>query len=90
MRPWDIEPAPEFVKQLRKLDPQVARRITRTLNEIAQSGQPRSRGKALTGPLGEFWRYRVGAWRVLCELHDDRMVILAVHLGNRDSVYENH
>lgn len=44
-------------------------------------------GKALTGPLGSFWRYRVGEYRVICDIQDGRLRVLVVQIGNRREVY---
>ncbi len=66
----------------------MARRIVDYLDErIAASGDPRSAGKALTGPLGGLWRYRVGDCRVICELQDSRLRVLVVRIGQRSEVY---
>ena len=74
--------------QLRKLDKQMARRIVDYMNErVARMEDPRSRGKALTGPLGELWRYRVGDCRVIFDIQDDVLRVLVVRVGSRDKVY---
>ncbi|MEO7559581.1 MAG: type II toxin-antitoxin system RelE/ParE family toxin [Nitrosospira sp.] len=74
--------------QLRKLDKQTARRILDYMDErIADLGNPRSTGKALTGPLGGLWRYRVGDCRVICEIQDNALRVLVVRVGNRREVY---
>ena len=74
--------------QLRELDKSAARRIVDYLDErVAASGDPRSAGKALTGPLGGLWRYRVGDCRVICELQDSRLRVLVVQIGHRREVY---
>ena len=58
------------------------------MNErIAGLEDPRSLGKALTGPLGELWRYRVGDCRVICDIGDDALRVLVVRVGSRDKVY---
>jgi mRNA interferase RelE/StbE len=44
-------------------------------------------GKALRGPLGDFWRYRVGEYRIICELHDLTLRVLVVRLGSRKDIY---
>ncbi len=76
------------LKQLRGLDKPTARRILDYLDSrVVGSGDPRSAGKALTGPLGGLWRYRVGDYRVICDLQDGRMRVLVVQLGNRGEVY---
>ena len=85
---WTIEYTATAWTQLRKLDKQMARRIVDTMNErIAGLEDPRSLGKALTGPLGELWRYRVGDCRVICDIRDDALRVLVVRVGSRDKVY---
>ena len=85
---WTIEYTATARTQLRKLDKQMARRIVDTMNErIAGLEDPRSLGKALTGPLGELWRYRVGDCRVICDIRDDALRVLVVRVGSRDKVY---
>ncbi|MDV0824807.1 type II toxin-antitoxin system RelE family toxin [Klebsiella quasipneumoniae] len=48
---------------------------------------PRDAGKALTGNLRTYWRYRVGDYRVICEIRDAELVIVAVEIGHRSEVY---
>ena len=84
---WVIEYTATAEKQLRKLDRQIARRILDYLDErIAPLEDPRTRGRALSGPLGELWRYRIGDYRVICAVLDDRMLILVLEVGHRGSV----
>lgn len=86
---WRIEFADSAAKQLRKLDPQVARRILAYLRDrIAPLDDPRSLGEALRGKeLGDFWKYRVGDWRIIAEIEDGVMLVTVVRLGNRREVY---
>lgn len=85
---WRIELTASAKKELVKLDRQTAKRITAFLRErVAQSTNPRDIGKALKGPLGEFWRYRVGDFRIICEIQDEVMRVLVIKLGNRRDVY---
>ncbi|MEQ1592736.1 MAG: type II toxin-antitoxin system RelE/ParE family toxin [Thiobacillaceae bacterium] len=85
---WTIEYTDTAKKQLRKLDKQVARQIVDYLDErVAHQSDPRGTGKALTGALGGLWRYRVGDYRVICELRDGALVILVLRIGNRREVY---
>ena len=85
---WTVEYTDTAKGQLRKLDKQSARRILDFLDErVAQRDDPRSTGKALTGPLGGLWRYRVGDFRVICEIQDGELRVLVVELGNRREVY---
>ncbi len=74
--------------QLRKLGKPAARRILDYMDErIARLENPRGIGKALTGPLGDLWRYRVGDYRVICDIQDDTFRVLVVQVGNRRDVY---
>ncbi|HXG28751.1 MAG TPA: type II toxin-antitoxin system RelE/ParE family toxin [Nevskiales bacterium] len=85
---WKIEYSDTAVRQLGKLDKQTARRIVAYMDErVAALDDPRTMGKALTGPLGGFWRYRVGDCRVICEIRDRALCVLVVRIGNRREVY---
>ena len=85
---WTLDYTDTARGQLRKLDKQTARRILDCLDErIAGQDNPRSAGKALTGPLGGLWRYRVGNCRVICEIQDGALRVLVVQVGNRREVY---
>ena len=75
---WRIDFTRNADKAMRKLDKGVAARVFDELDEIAKLEDPRSRGKALTGNLAGVWRYRVGDYRILCDINDDRLVILVV------------
>jgi len=86
---WTIEYTRTAETQLRKLDRPVARHILNYMDdEIAPLENPRTRGKALSGPLGELWRYRIGDYRVLCEIQDSIMRILVVEAGHRRQIYK--
>ncbi len=85
---WTIEYAKTAKDQLRKLDRTVARRILDFMDErIAPLENPRQSGKALKGPMGEFWRYRVGDYRVVCDIRDGVLTVLVLQIGNRREVY---
>lgn len=85
---WRIEYAETALSRLRKLDRQDARRILDYMDtRIAGLDDPRSRGKALTGVLGGLWRYRVGNYRVICDIRDATLRVLVVRIGNRSDVY---
>lgn len=85
---WTIDYTDTAKAQLRKLDKTVARRIVDYMDErIAKLENPRNTGKGLTGPLGGFWRYRVGDYRVICDIQDGALRVLVVQLGNRRDVY---
>jgi mRNA interferase RelE/StbE len=85
---WRIELAPQADAQIRKLDPGGRARILRYLKErLGCSADPRQFGKALSGPLAKLWRYRVGDYRIIARIEDERLVILVVAIGHRREVY---
>jgi mRNA interferase RelE/StbE len=85
---WTIDYTQTARKQLKKLDKPAARRILDFMdNRVAKQEDPRSLGKALTGPLGTLWRYRVGDYRVICEIHRSAVRILVIRIGHRGEVY---
>lgn len=86
---WRIEFEDTALKELAKLDKQVARRILTFLRErVAVLDDPRSVGEALKGSrLGEFWKYRVGDYRIITNIEDGVMRILVLKVGNRREIY---
>lgn len=86
---WKVELSAEADRQLGKLDAPQAKRILKFLYErIARLDDPRSLGQALHGSrLGEFWKYRVGDFRLICKLEDNRLVVLVLRLGHRREIY---
>ena len=86
---WQIELAKDAERELKRIDRQAARRILRFLHDrVAGLEDPRSIGEALKGSkLGEFWKYRVGAYRVISHIKDDALLILIVKIGHRSEVY---
>jgi mRNA interferase RelE/StbE len=86
---WTISYTETARKQLRKLDRPIARRLVDFMDErVAAQADPRSTGQALTGPvLGSFWRYRVGDYRIICDIQDGTLRVLVIEIGNRKSVY---
>jgi mRNA interferase RelE/StbE len=86
---WKVEIDPSAERELDKLDRQTARRILRFLSErVADSRDPRGLGEALRGSrLGEFWKYRIGDYRVVARIEDERLLVLVVKVGHRSRVY---
>ena len=86
---WQIEFDESARKELAKLDRQVARRLIDFLkNRVLNLGDPRSVGQVLRGStLGEFWKYRVGDFRIIASIQDDRMIVLVLRVGNRSDIY---
>jgi mRNA interferase RelE/StbE len=86
---WSVELSATAAQELGKLDPQNSRRILKFLKErVAKLDDPRSIGKALSGPrFGELWRYRVGDYRLICKIEDDRLLVLVLRVGHRKEIY---
>jgi len=86
---WSIELGPRAQRQLKQLDCQVARRLSRFLfDRVALLENPRSIGEALKGTeLGDLWKYRVGDYRIIASIEDKLVRILVVRIGNRREVY---
>ncbi|HIJ85917.1 MAG: addiction module toxin, RelE/StbE family [Magnetococcales bacterium] len=86
---WRIRFDDAAKKNLAKLDKQIAKRITEFLRRrVAPLDNPRSIGEALKGSrLGGFWKYRVGDYRIICNIEDDVLRILVVKVGSRHDVY---
>lgn len=86
---WDVELSSGAERELNKLDAQTSRRILKFLKErVARLDNPRSIGEALHGSrLGEFWKYRVGDYRLICKIEDDRLLVLVLRVGHRREIY---
>ena len=86
---WRIEIDRAAIKELDTLDKPVAKRILTFLNDrVAPLEDPRSIGEALRGAkLGSLWKYRVGDYRLICNIEDGALRILVVKIGNRREVY---
>jgi mRNA interferase RelE/StbE len=86
---WNVELSETADRELGKLDSQQRKRILKFLHDhVAKLDNPRSLGKALQGSrLGEFWRYRVGDYRLICRLEDDRLLVLVLRIGHRREIY---
>lgn len=86
---WIINYTESAARQLKKLDRSMARRVLDYLDErVATMEDPRTIGKKLAGPkLGEYWRYRVGDIRIICDIAEEQMHILVIELGHRREVY---
>ena len=85
---WNVEFLDTAKRQLRKIDKNWQAAILDYLeDEIAPLQDPRSRGKSLVGDKQGLWRYRVGDYRILCEIRDTELVITAVAIGHRREVY---
>ena len=86
---WTVEVTEAAAKQIKNLGPTNAARIRTWLRDrLATLADPRLLGKPLSGSaLGQFWRYRVGDYRLLCDIQDGALVVLVVEVGHRREVY---
>ena len=74
-------------KQLMKLDKTMQKRILDYMDEVALLENPRSRGKALVENMRGLWRYRIGDYRVICEIQESRIIISVPKIGHRKNIY---
>lgn len=89
MKTWKLEYRDKARDQLRKLDSTAARRIlTYMRDRVATSPDPRQLGKPLKGQQSEYWRYRVGDYRIICDIQDDVVTVLVLRIGHRKDIYE--
>ena len=86
---WTIDFDAYALKALEKLDKTARNRIERFLDDLELQGSPRQQGKALTGKYKGLWRYRVGDYRIICDIQDNQLIILVLELGHRKEVYKN-
>lgn len=78
----------ESQKQLSKLDKTIQQRIKKYLDEVSKLENPRSRGKGLTSDKSGIWRYRVGDYRILCNIVDSQLIITVIKINHRSGVYK--
>lgn len=86
---FEIEFDPAALDDLKKLDRPVQQRLLGFLRErVTVLDDPRAIGEALAGSrLGNYWKYRVGDWRIVCDIQDRRIVVRVLRVGNRREVY---
>ena len=84
---WTIDYTDTAKSQLKNLDKTSARRIVDYMDKRVAAADPRRVGQTLTGPLGKLWRYRVGDFRVVCDIQDESVRVLVVRVAQRDQAY---
>ena len=86
---WTIDFDASALKDLGRLGRSEQLRIERYLHErVALANSPRELGKALVGSrFGQLWRYRVGDYRIICQINDDVLLVLVLEIGHRSVVY---
>ncbi|MEM7143628.1 MAG: type II toxin-antitoxin system RelE/ParE family toxin [Verrucomicrobiota bacterium] len=85
---WTYRFDERALKELKKLDRQVQWEIIAYLDErVAGKASPRRFGKRLKAELVGLWRYRVGDYRILCQIRDGELIVLVVAVGHRRDIY---
>ena len=89
MKQYTVDYAKSAQRTLRKMDSGVRAMIMKWIDKnLVHCSNPRAHGKALSGNLGGLWRYRVGNYRLIAEIRDDRLVILMLEVGHRSEIYQ--
>ena len=85
---YKVETTTKFRKGLNKLDPYIRKMIIAWIRKnLVDCDNPRIQGKSLKGEFEGLWRYRIGDYRIICEIEDEKLVILAIAVGHRNSIY---
>lgn len=88
MRNYTVKYDKKFIKQIQKMDKSVALLIKRWIEKnIVNTDNPRLHGKSLAGNLSNYWRYRIGDYRLICEINDNELIIIALSVGHRREIY---
>ncbi len=86
---WTVEVSDFAEKQLRKLDRPIQKRLIDWLDDrISGCKNPRHFGEPLRGGMAGLWRYRVGDYRIICEIQDETVTVLVLRVGHRRKVYK--
>ncbi|ALE03438.1 type II toxin-antitoxin system RelE family toxin [Bartonella ancashensis] len=87
---WTIKYENKALSFLKRCDKKEAQRILNFLDEqISPLGNVRTVGKPLRGQLSGLWRYRIGNYRILCDIYDKELFILVLAIGHRKNIYKN-
>ncbi len=79
----------QAIKDLKRLDPYTKKLIKAWIEKnLLNCTDPRAHGKALTANRTGQWRYRIGDYRLICHIDDDKLVILALNVGHRRIIYK--
>ena len=86
---WTVEFDTKAAKEFIKLPPDIKKIISEYLNnKLATSNNLKALGKSLKYGYVGLWRYRVGKYRIICNIEEDKLVVLVLKIGKRDSVYK--
>ena len=85
---YELKYEARAVKQIKKLDPATRKLIKSWIEKnLLNTDNPRQHGKGLTGNLSQYWRYRVGDYRILAEINDAEIIIIIVEIGHRRDIF---
>lgn len=85
---YKIEYTKSVIKKIQKLDKPTREQIYYWIDKnLVNVENPRLYGKSLTGNLKGLWRYRIGDYRLICEIEDEKLIIIAVDIGHRKEIY---
>lgn len=88
MQRYNVELSERFKKEFRKLDKYTQKILRAWINKnLVKCENPRSFGKGLTANRSGQWRYRIGDYRLICSIEDEKLVILALSVGHRRDIY---
>ena len=90
MRKYDVEVTERFKREFKKLDKYTQKIIRGWIDKnLVNTTDPRQHGKGLTANRSGQWRYRIGDYRLICTIDDDKLVILALTVGHRSKIYDD-
>lgn len=84
---WTVELSKLADSNLKSLDKPIRTQIRNLIRRLQETTNPRSFGKALVGELKGLWRYRAGDYRLLCDIQDNKLMILVVEIEHRSKIY---
>jgi mRNA interferase RelE/StbE len=84
---WKVKFDDQAAKALKAFDTPIKKRIEQFIDHLVENDAPRATGRALQGSLKGLWRYRVGYYRLICQIKDNELIILVVEIGNRKDIY---
>lgn len=87
---YSVETTARFDREFRKLDRYTQRMLKAWIDKnLVDCENPRQHGKSLSGNLSGRWRYRIGDYRLICQINDNQLIILAMSVGHRREIYED-
>ncbi|MFI3115022.1 MAG: type II toxin-antitoxin system RelE/ParE family toxin [Clostridia bacterium] len=86
---YELHTTKEFDKEFKKLDKYTQKMIKAwIIKNLSNTDNPRSHGKGLKSNLSGFWRYRIGDYRLICLIEDNKLIITALNIGHRRDIYD--